>query len=498
MNTKLKILSLALGAIAVSSPAYATADIRRPALPNFEELLTAPKVTYKEDVVQISSWRDNWFVGVNGGASSFLGTPLGCEDLWGRIKPHFGAYVGKWFTPKVGTRINFTGFQIKNGDLVSQDYWGAHADMMWNALGDKSRFGVVPFVGLGLLHNADSGASPFTLNYGVMGTYGLTQRLKLTLEISNATTFNNFDGIGSSKFGGDNLLAVSAGLSFTIGRNGFKKVVDADPVLADNARLRDLANSLYHINTQLHRQVSNDDRVIAEMKKILEIEGLLSRYGSRLGALAGDDNFGNGVNDYSGLNSLRARLKGHQNVLDNIANSKAKSKKRNNKTEDVDEALADDLASDLFSDASFVDGADGENDEVSDGIIDNGENLHDTDYLALIAAGKKCIGSPILFFFKIGTTNLTDPSQLVNLDEIARVVSQYNLAVRISGAADNATGNDEINNSLGGNRASYISNELQKRGIQPASITTFNDGGIDRLNPVEANRHTRIELLFKN
>lgn len=498
MNKKLKILTLALAAIAVGSPAYATADLRRPALPNFEDLLTAPQVTYKDDAVQTSGWRDNWFIGVSGGVNSFLGNPLGCEDLWGRMKPHFGAYVGKWFTPKVGTRINFSGFQIKNGDLVSQDYWGAHADMMWNVLGEKSRFGIVPYVGLGLLHNADSGASPFTLNYGVMGTYSLTSRLKLTLEISNATTFNNFDGIGSAKFGGDNLLAVSAGLSFTIGRNGFKKVVNAAPVLADNARLRELANSLYHMNTQLHRQVSNDDRVIAEMKKILEIEGLLSRYGSRLGALAGDDNFGNGVNDYSGLNSLRARLKGHQNGLDNFANSKDKSKKRNNKIHDSEDSSADDFASDLFSDATFGDGVDGDNELSNGDVTESADGLSDTDYLALIAAGQKCIGSPILFFFKIGTTNLTDSSQLVNLDEIARVASQYNLAVRISGAADNATGNDEINTSLGENRASYISNELQKRGIQPASITTINDGGIDRLSPVEANRHTRIELLFKN
>ena len=245
------------------------------------------------------------------------------------------------------------------------------------------------------------------------------------------------------------------------------------------------------MNTQLHRQVSNDNRVIAEMKKILEIEGLLSRYANRLEALAGDENFGNGVNDYSGLNSLRARMKGHQNGIDNDLDNDKKSKMRNKKNSDSN-------GSDGVADSSLMGDNLASNVDAGNEIGISEGNVSDSDYLALIASGQQCIGSPILFFFKIGTTDLTDPSQLVNLDEIARVACQYDLAIRISGAADSATGNDEINTSLGENRASYINNELQKRGIQPASISTFNDGGIDRLNPVEANRHTRIELLFKN
>ena len=498
MNLKKHILTFALAAVAVSSPAYANVDYGQALKPDFESLLKTPEVTYKKDVVSISGWKDNWFIGINGGANSFLGNPLGCEDLWGRIQPNFGAYLGKWITPKVGARVTFSGFKIKNGDLNTQDYWGAHADMMWNLLSTESRFGLVPFVGVGLLHNSDSGASPFALNYGVMGHFSLTSRIKLTLELSNATTFNNFDGLGSASFGGDNLMSLSAGLSFTIGRSGFRKVADAKPILVDNARLRALANSLYNNNESLRRQASRDDRVIAEMKKILEIEGLLSKYGNRFAALTGDDNFGNGVNDYSGLNSLRARLNGHHDGFGSETgdahsnkNGKNSKKKLNDKIQDGDTTgnNLDSLSVDDF----------GKN--LADGIdqsISSGDNLSDEDYLALIASGKVCIGSPIMFFFKIGTTDLTDPSQLANLDEIARVANQYDLAVKISGAADSATGNEDINSNLGENRASYINRELQKRGVNPLSISTYNDGGIDLLNPIEANRHTRIELLFKN
>ena len=44
------------------------------------------------------------------------------------------------------------------------------------------------------------------------------------------------------------------------------------------------------------------------------------------------------------------------------------------------------------------------------------------------------------FFFQINSDNLVDDSQMVNLDEIARIAKDENLKVSISGAADSATG----------------------------------------------------------
>lgn len=117
-------------------------------------------------------------------------------------------------------------------------------------------------------------------------------------------------------------------------------------------------------------------------------------------------------------------------------------------------------------------------------------------YLAMIQSGKQCIGSPIFFFFDLGTTNLTDRSQLVNLDEIVRVAKQYGLSLRVTGAADRVTGTDEINRRLGNDRADYIISQLQERGISASLITKINHGGIDRFNPGEANRHCKIELFL--
>ena len=50
--------------------------------------LTAPlKPTYLNDVVSTGGWASNWFLEVKGGASAFVGKPVGCGDLFDRIMP---------------------------------------------------------------------------------------------------------------------------------------------------------------------------------------------------------------------------------------------------------------------------------------------------------------------------------------------------------------------------------------------------------------------------
>lgn len=132
------------------------------------------------------------------------------------------------------------------------------------------------------------------------------------------------------------------------------------------------------------------------------------------------------------------------------------------------------------------------NEVPSDSIAESNND----NYPALVLSGTKCIGSPIFFFFDLGTANLTDKSQLVNLDEIARVVKQYGLRMRVTGAADSETGTGEINRRLGNDRSEYILGQLQERGISTSLITKINQGGIDRFNPGEANRHCKIELFL--
>ena len=154
---------------------------------------------YLDGVVLPMSRTGNWFVSIAGGATAFLGTPLGCEDLFGRLKPSYSLAVGKWFSPSVGARINYSGLRFKDGALSTQDYHHIHADLLWNVLGrryarqDQVRLNLAPFAGIGLLHNATNGHNPLAISYGVQGQYRISKRVSAMLELSGTTTFQCAD-----------------------------------------------------------------------------------------------------------------------------------------------------------------------------------------------------------------------------------------------------------------------------------------------------------------
>ena len=431
-----------------------------------EDMLRQIEPTYLKEVAVPSAWSSNWFVGVSGGTSAFVGKPHGKGYLLDRMKPSLAIEAGKWFTPEIGGRFSFQGFQFKDADKIVRDYKMVHADFLWNVTNSfvkghatTQRWGFIPYAGCGILHNEDNGKSPFVINYGVIGQYRLTKRLVVNMELGGATTFRDFDGVGASNKFGDNLFTLSAGLTFNIGKVGWKKVVDAAPYINQNKWLADYTNDLLAHNQKLSKAHAEDVNVIVEMRKILEIEGLLKAYADRLTYYADSTEYRiYPKNNYSGLNSLRARL-AHKDW-----NGKGKLN------------------------------ADGRSIEyrfsASDSVIWN-------KYISEMTGGNKCIGSPVLFFFKIGTSQLVDTSQMANLDELARIAKDYHLKVSVVGAADSATGTDEINNPLSKSRAEFITQQLILRGVDKSMIFSKSKGGIDKYSPVAANRHTAVRLFVK-
>ena len=436
------------------------------------EMLEPIEPSYLENITSARIWNGNWFLSISGGAAAFVGSPLGCADLFNRIEPTLSVSGGKWFTPTIGGRISFQGFKLKNSLLRTQSYKSVHADFLWNVLAhhynirDQPKWKVVPYVGLGIIHNEDNGNSPFAFSYGVMGQYRLSQRIHLTMELGGTTTFKDFDGRGASNRFGDNLMSLTAGLSFSIGKVGWKKVVDANPYIRQNEWLIEYASSLSDCNSLLVRQHKEDVESIAELKKILEIEGLLDLYKNRLHNEERKKRSKKPYpkNDYSGLNSLRSRLQGNQ-WSDNSFNG---------------DSIQDELSTENYK-------------------LENSSGYQSSSqgYLTELSKGKSCIGAPIFFFFKLGTNHLTDVSQLVNLDEIARIAKQYSLNIKVCGAADSTTGTADVNRNLGANRSEYIYTQLLHRGIDKNQISEVNRGGIDTYTPKEANRHTSVMLFLK-
>ena len=192
--------------------------------------------TYLKNVTVSSGWTSNWFVEANGGASAFIGQPVGCGDLFDRIEPALQIGIGKWFTPAVGGRIAYHGLEFKNANLQKMKYQYVHADFMYNLTSSLSqdengisRWGIVPFVGVGMIRNSSGepmesgenvhaqGNHPFAINYGIAARYHLGGRVHLVGEVSGITTLQNFDCIGRSGHLGDNFLNVW-GTGFFCGR----------------------------------------------------------------------------------------------------------------------------------------------------------------------------------------------------------------------------------------------------------------------------------------
>lgn len=452
-----------------------------------EYYLQTLKPTYLKNVSEAANWGKNWFIEIKGGASAFLGTPIGCGDVFDRLSPALQVGLGKWFSPAVGGRVAYQGLSFKNGEFKSMDYHFIHADFLYNFTSGincndigLSRWDVIPYLGVGMIYNPDwssacmcpghaSGSHPFAFSYGLECRYRLNDRMHLVAELSGMTTAENFDAVGSSSKFGDNMLTLSAGLSFTLGKAGYKRIVDAKPYIAQNEWLLSYAESLGNNNRILRKANMENEKILAEYQKILEMEGLLDLYGNKFSNREKSKSLFP-RNDYSGLNSLRARLniKGWDGNPENMP--KAMLKRGEGYNKDTERAM----------------------DAFYNGVLDELQIA----YLIAMRDGTEPIGAPVYFFFNIGTDHLTDASQLLNIDELAKLAKTYNLKVKIIGAADSATGSDSINETLSSKRAAYIMRLMCDRGVASESIKTSHEGGIDDYSPVQANRNTCVILSF--
>ena len=400
--------------------------------------------TLTTDYVQLSKASQHWFIGVQGGASAFIGNPVGCGDLFDRIMPSFNAYVGKWITPDVGVRLAFQGFKYKNSNLDMADYQLGHADLMYDVANlfrqpseHLPNFDFAPFIGAGLVHGADQFYTDkertrsylFTLTYGIHARYHFGERFYLSGELGNFTTFRDFDGYGSHGKLCDNMPSLTLGIGFNLGTPRWYHAIDANPYITQNDNLLAYVERLEQSNKQLRDQRSIDRKTLDELKKILEIEGLLGKYGY----LFDNSDADNAKNNYRGLLSLRSRIKGMNEY-----------------------ALP--------------------------------YSLQDRPNVLNI---------PIYFFFELGKAKLTDNSQLINLDELAKVAIQHNLKVHIAGAADSATGSENVNSELSKERARFIAKELSKRGVPADRMKGVSLGGIQEFSNPKDNRYSRVSLYLE-
>ena len=188
------------------------------------------------------------------------------------------------------------------------------------------------------------------------------------------------------------------------------------------------------------------------------------------------------VNDYDGLNSLRKRLAnpswdGYSSLFESIGTGLKVEDGRivplSKKSESTD------TVSPETSSATSVQ--------------ESASPLK--PYLQQMERGEVPIGAPVFIFFRLAGTYVTDSPQLLSVNAAADLAIAQNLRVRITGAADSATGSAEKNEALAKARAEHIASLMKKRGLPDDRIEILSQGGTTSYDPLSANRNCRIELF---
>ena len=107
------------------------------------------------------------------------------------------------------------------------------------------------------------------------------------------------------------------------------------------------------------------------------------------------------------------------------------------------------------------------------------------------------LGPPVFVFFRLAGTSVTDSPQILGINAAADLAVARHLKVRITGAADSATGSPEKNAALAKARAEHVATLMEKRGVPRERIEVLSEGGTADYEPVSANRNCRIELFMQ-
>ena len=225
---------------------------------------------------------DNMFIGIGGGVNLYHGENDSYGKFGDRLAPAIDVSLGKWLTPSVGLRVQYSGFEAKGWtDLAGGYYKGTadvkgmfsekfnvhhlHGDVMWNisnAIGgykETRTWSFVPFAGAGWARSSgnDLHNNQFAFTVGLQNVIRLGKVVDLTLEARHMFVNESFDMVarGSKSEG---MTSVTAGLSFNLGAKRFKRVSTPAPApAADYSSYQNRIKALEDSNKSLNDEVTD-------------------------------------------------------------------------------------------------------------------------------------------------------------------------------------------------------------------------------------------------
>lgn len=188
---------------------------------------------------------DNWFIGAGAGVNSLVNG--GCNIGIGGLA--IDGFAGKWFTPSVGARVGYRGFNnsldLKKGysspfgtEKFRQHF--LHADFLWNFSNAVSGYketrtwDLIPYAQFGLLHTHSPKGfenNQFAAGAGLINNFRLSNRVDLYLDLGGIVAADRVLRINKNDGNKVLLPSVTAGIAVNLGRTNFDRHSSITPVV---------------------------------------------------------------------------------------------------------------------------------------------------------------------------------------------------------------------------------------------------------------------------
>lgn len=209
---------------------------------------------------------DNWFITAGGGVQVYMGENDSYGSLGKRLAPALDISLGKWITPAVGVRMQYSGLQAKgwssgqtpysdglvSGNIYKEKFnvMNLHADFLWNISNAISGYrsdrfwDFIPYVGFGWARSwaNDDDRNEMAGNIGLLHNLRLSDAFDISIDMRLMVVNQRFDFVSrGSAFEG--MGSVTAGITYNFPVRKFQRASDII-VVDDNTEFIETINDL--------------------------------------------------------------------------------------------------------------------------------------------------------------------------------------------------------------------------------------------------------------
>ena len=257
------------------------------------------QVQDKYQVITNPFW-SNWFFSIGGGAEATFGDNDSAGSFGKRISPTLNVSVGKWFTPGLGLRLQYSGLQargftydagadyvkgtqLKDGYYKQRfDYMNLHGDVMFNlnalfgGYNQHRVYEIIPYVGAGFTHNySKPHREALSVHAGIINKFRISNAIDINLELSAMGVEDKFDGEVGGDHGYDGVLSATVGLTYRFPARGFRRPMPQlisqielaamqDKLAAMGAQNAQLKNALIQAQNQPVAEVTETEVIVPD------------------------------------------------------------------------------------------------------------------------------------------------------------------------------------------------------------------------------------------